>query len=48
MPSLPDQAFLDATADRLAALPGVRVNCIANVRVGWGVRLCGGVADFME
>ncbi|MFC9849560.1 nucleotidyltransferase family protein [Streptomyces prasinus] len=32
MPSLPDQAFLDATADRLAALPGVRAVTLGGSR----------------
>ncbi|MET8112369.1 nucleotidyltransferase domain-containing protein [Streptomyces prasinus] len=32
MPSLPDQAFLDATADRLAALPGVRTVTLGGSR----------------
>ncbi|MFF3927370.1 nucleotidyltransferase family protein [Streptomyces hirsutus] len=32
MPSLPDQAFLDTTADRLAALPGVRAVTLGGSR----------------
>lgn len=32
MPSLPDQAFLDTTADRLAALPTVRAVTLGGSR----------------